>query len=368
MAANMNVAAALGALPSLPPGSIKARPLPAIGARNGECDGGGGAAGSPKKRRSPRPRAAPAAFAAKGGADDAADDAAAEARAVEHRRMLCRALPPAGTALAAPGARDDARFVQLQLCVLLQGCASVEGGGEAYRTLVVSGAATLLETARAILAAFGLLDYEAAGGPLAKPLQCIFEDVLVGDDGLSIENAEVPGLEWRDHATRVFHPEKQLKQIKTAALLDRPLFRRPRGERKGGGVRSHVSFLAKAPGEPEAGDRPRNGLYPFTVRCTVAGLNADMKHKCQAALPRCVAGGGAALGGSRVAYDAEKPGGPGDPDGVDGVNAAYFAAYHKKKNDPDAGSDANFAEVKAHLRLPLFELDLAAEYAQKNDL
>ena len=244
----------------------------------------------------------------------------------------------------------------------------MEGGGEAYRTLIVSGNSTLYETAQAISAAFGLIDAADTAKPLPPKLECIFEDVLVAEDGLTIENREIAGLEWRDHPTRVFHPEKQLKQIKTAALLDRPLFRRPRGERKGGGVRSHVSFLAKAPGDPEAGDRPRNGLYPFTVRCTVAGLNADMKHKCQAALPRCVAGGGAALGGSRVAYDAEKPGGPGDPDGVDGVNAAYFAAYHKKKNDPDAGSGANFAKVKAHLRLPLFELDLAAEYAQKNDL
>ena len=190
----------------------------------------------------------------------------------------------------------------------------------------------------------------------------------------------MPGLEWRDHATRIFHPEKQLKQIKTAALLDRPLFKRPRGERKGGGVRSHVSFLAKVAGDAAAGTpaaaddggatprRPRNGLYPFTVRCTVAGLMSDMKHKCQAALPRCVAGGGAALGGSLVAYDAEMPGGPGDPEGIDAVNMVFFANYHKKKNDPDAGSSANFHKSKEHLRLPLFELNLAEEYAMKNDL
>jgi hypothetical protein len=282
--------------------------------------------------------------------------------------MLCRSLPTVGTKLPGPAPRDDCRFVQLQLCVLLQGCASVEGGGEAYRTLVVSGASTLLETAQAILASFGLLDAKKAAGPFAPPLQCIFEDVLVGPDGLAIENAAVPGLEGRDHATRVFHPEKQLRQIKAAALLDRPLFKRPRGERRGGGARSHVSFLAKVP-EGEGADRPRNGLYPFTVRCTVAGLNADMKHKSQAALPRCVAGGGAAVGGSAMSYDVEKPGREGDdPDALDAVNRVFFENYYAKKKDADGGSAANFHKAKAHLRLPLFEVDLASEYAQKNDL
>ena len=360
MAASLNVAAALGSLPSLPPGSIKTMPLPSIGRRalsDADSQGSG-------RRRSPPPPTAVFGSSRLGPSPRAEDDPA-EAAAIEHRRMLCRSLPTAGTVLAAPAPRDDCRFVQLQLCVLLQGCASVEGGGEAYRTLVVSGASTLLETAKAILASFGLMDAKASAGPLAPPLQCICEDVLVGPDGLSIENAEVPGLAWRDHATRVFHPEKQLKQLKTAALLDRPLFKRPRGERKGGGHRSHVSFLAKVPGGD--GDRPRNGLYPFTVRCTVAGLNADMKHKCQVALPRCVAGGGAAVGGSTVNYDVEKPGREGDdPNTIDGVNAVFFEMHHAaKKSD---GSAAKFEEVKAHLRLPLFEVDLAAEYAQKNDL
>lgn len=279
--------------------------------------------------------------------------------------MLCRSLPTTQHLLEAPQPREDCRFVQLQLTVLLQGCASVEGGGDAYRTLIVSGNATLYETAQAISAAFGLIDARDMSKPLPPQLECIFEDVLVGEDGLTIENREIAGLEWRDHATRVFHPEKQLKQLKTAALLDRPLFKRPRGERKGGGHRSHVSFLAKVPGGD--GDRPRNGLYPFTVRCTVAGLNADMKHKCQVALPRCVAGGGAAVGGSTVNYDVEKPGREGDdPNTIDGVNAVFFEMHHAaKKSD---GSAAKFEEVKAHLRLPLFEVDLAAEYAQKNDL
>ena len=39
----------------------------------------------------------------------------------------------------------------------------------------------------------------------------------------------------------------------------------------------------------------------------------------------------------------------------------------KKKADP-AETAQQFAKFKHHLRLPLFELDLAAEYAQRNDL
>ena len=92
-----------------------------------------------------------------------------------------------------------------------------------------------------------------------------------------------------------------------------------------------------------------------------------MKHKCQAALPRCVAGGGAALGGAVVNYDVEKPGRQGDdPSGLDEINKPFFEVYHTKKKNAEAA--ASFDKLKHHLRLPLFELDLAAEYAQKNDL
>merc|ERR1712159_815888 len=164
------------------------------------------------------------------------------------------------------------------------------------------------------------------------------------------------------HPTRVFHPEKQLRGIKTAALLDRPLFRRPRGERKEGGTRSHVSLLVKT------ALQPRNGLYPFTVRCTVAGLNADMRHKSQQALPRCVAGGGAALGGPIINYDIEKPGGSEDPSALDQVNSKFFQAFHAKRGRKQDGSVENFEKFKDHLRMPLVQLDLAAEYAQRHDL
>ena len=90
--------------------------------------------------------------------------------------------------LEAPRTREDCRFVQLQLTVLLQGCASVEGGGEAYRTLIVSGNSTLYETAQAISAAFGLIDAADTAKPLPPKLECIFEDVFVAEDGLTIEN------------------------------------------------------------------------------------------------------------------------------------------------------------------------------------
>ena len=114
--------------------------------------------------------------------------------------------------------------------------------------------------------------------------------------------------------------------------------------------------------------QPRNGLYPFTVRCTVAGLNADMRHKSQQALPRCVAGGGAALGGPIINYDVEKPGGSEDPSALDKVNAQFFQAFHAKRGRKQDGAPEAFEKFKDHLRMPLVQLDLAAEYAQRHDL
>jgi len=385
MAGMQNVNEALAALPSLPPGSISVQRLPNVQNQGPSLDAQPGKARG-RPRRSPQRLRRPTdahgnsqdyagGRFARGGGQVVQPDSAA----LEHRRMLCRSLPTTQHLLEAPQPREDCRFVQLQLTVLLQGCASVEGGGDAYRTLIVSGNATLYETAQAISAAFGLIDARDISKPLPPKLECIFEDVLVGEDGLTIENREIAGLEWRDHATRVFHPEKQLRGLKTAALLDRPLFRRPRGERRGGGTRSHVSLLVKTADEPaidptittprtkvKTALQPRNGLYPFTVRCTAAGLNADMRHKSQQALPRVVAGGGAALGGSPVDYDVELSNGSADPAALDALNAQFFQAFHAKRGKKTDGDASNLE--KQHLRLPLVTLDLAAEYAQRNDL
>lgn len=133
MAANMNVCAALGSLPSLPPGSIKTMPLPSIGRRANSMNDATGDA-SPKKPalQSQSCRGAGASvFSGGEGSGPGPTEREVDTAAIEHRRMLCRALPKAGTKLIGAIPRDDCRFVQLQLCVLLQGCASVEGGGEA---------------------------------------------------------------------------------------------------------------------------------------------------------------------------------------------------------------------------------------------
>ena len=387
MAGMQNVHEALAALPSLPPGSISQSRL-----QHNAMPGVPEGKPQPRRRRHRSPVRRRGPIDQYGNSQDYAggkfargaqrqERPAVDPAQIEHRRMLCRSLPKTTDMLEAPRTREDCRFVQLQLTVLLQGCASVEGGGEAYRTLIVSGNSTLYETAQAISAAFGLIDAADTAKPLPPKLECIFEDVLVAEDGLTIENREIAGLEWRDHPTRVFHPEKQLRGIKTAALLDRPLFRRPRGERKEGGTRSHVSLLVKtadeAPIDPaittprtkvKTALQPRNGLYPFTVRCTVAGLNADMRHKSQQALPRCVAGGGAALGGPIINYDIEKPGGSEDPSALDQVNAQFFQAFHAKRGRKQDGAPEVFAKFKDHLRMPLVQLDLAAEYAQRHDL
>ena len=207
-----NVNEALAALPSLPPGSISVQRLPNVQNQGPSLDAQPGKARG-RPRRSPQRLRRPTdahgnsqdyaggRFARGGGRAPEPDSAA-----LEHRRMLCRSLPTTQHLLEAPQPREDCRFVQLQLTVLLQGCASVEGGGDAYRTLIVSGNATLYETAQAISAAFGLIDARDMSKPLPPQLECIFEDVLVGEDGLTIENREIAGLEWRDHATRVFHP------------------------------------------------------------------------------------------------------------------------------------------------------------------
>ena len=115
-----------------------------------------------------------------------------------------------------------------------------------------------------------MIDAADTAKPLPPKLECIFEDVLVAEDGLTIENREIAGLEWRDHPTRVFHPEKQLRGIKTAALLDRPLFRRPRGERKDGGSRSHVSLLVKTADEAPIDPRHHNASHQSQNGVTTA--------------------------------------------------------------------------------------------------
>ena len=52
----------------------------------------------------------------------------------------------------------------------------------------------------------------------------------MAEDGLTIENREIAGLEWRDHPTRVFHPEKQLRASRPACWIDP--YCRPRGKGK----------------------------------------------------------------------------------------------------------------------------------------
>lgn len=278
--------------------------------------------------------------------------------------MLNRSLPRVGTKLGPATPREDVRFVQLQLCVVLNSGASMDHESETYRTIVVSGASTLLETAQAIVQSFGLEDATTD----SNQIRCIYEDILVEADGVTVENAEIPGLEWRAHPKRVFHTAAQLKAVKIAALLDRPLFGRPRGERKKGGSRSRCSLLCKV--EDASNDaanatpRPRNGLYAFTICALAAGYKADQRAKCQAALPRCVAGDGAALGGNRIDYQDEAQS---DPTQIDAVNKAFFqAAKAGAKNAKMITED--FDDVKPHLRAPLFTLNLAEEFAAKNDL
>ena len=75
-----------------------------------------------------------------------------------------------------------------------------------------------------------------------------------------------------------------------------------------------------------------------------------------------------ALGGPIINYDIEKPGGSEDPSALDQVNAQFFQAFHAKRGRKQDGSVENFEKFKDHLRMPLVQLDLAAEYAQRHDL
>ena len=158
MAGMQNVHEALAALPSLPPGSISQSRLQhnsmMPGVPEGKPQPRRRRHRSPVRRRGPIDQYGNSQDYAGGKFARGASHQAVDPAQIEHRRMLCRSLPKTTDMLEAPRTREDCRFVQLQLTVLLQGCASVEGGGEAYRTLIVSGNSTLYETAQAISAAF----------------------------------------------------------------------------------------------------------------------------------------------------------------------------------------------------------------------
>jgi hypothetical protein len=245
---------------------------------------------------------------------------------------------------------------------------------EYYRTLVISGNASVFDLIKAMLCAFGInsAEYDHRNGFGSLGLEDIYlQDVLATQDGTKSVAAvgPIPGLSRK----ALKHPEdktmlrstviaSELKKVKVAQLLDKPWFDTPTRSSHAG-RRSRVWMLVKTPERCQFISRARGGcavsvkphLYSFAVLCEAIATKKDQLSSFQRYLPRCVEGNGMVVGGNDIAWEWGDETDGLDCMELDDLNVTFGGERKVSGADDDAADD--FSDIVHWLRTPLFVLE-----------